>query len=283
MSFRHLAYLSKSKFVNLRDIVFLVKDPSTGLHFTQFHKTTSKPIKAYYHGLDITTFLTHRPNLTAYSYYFINYAYAIGFNILDVRAYFNGFSRVTKLEPDVRKLQSRGCTGYKRRVTAQAQCSQSLADASASPLEISTPGYSILQKMRDNRIPPPLLAKKVDTSYFNDSRIFRTAWRLCCSNIATFKFAETRFELYQTLRQAGLKDDMFVVFKQYLTELLGDITTKKLMSMCHDMAKQFGWFAPGSHSLEKMETVFTYSSLAMLGIQEKDLLTKAFPECFHVN
>lgn len=283
LSYRHFAYLTKRSFVDLKDIVFLVKDLVTqNSYFTQYHIPSAKPIKAYYHGFDITSFLTHRSHLTAYSYYFINYAYAIGFTILDVRAYFNGFVRASKLEPAIAKLKQRGLTGYKPRVTHEkAESSQSLADSTAQPMDTSTPGFAILQKMRDNRIPNSPLEKRLDVTAFKDSRIFSAAWKLSCCLALPFKFAETRLELAQRLKEAGLGDTALLAFKEYLFTLIPNLDEIRLIAMLNDTAKQFGWFRSNIITSDALNTSysFTTNDCSTRGLRGR-LMTVMFPPAY---
>lgn len=254
MSHRHFSSVIKlsDHLVSLQNVVFLIKDKITDtLRYTQFYLPHCRPIKVFLHGFDITRFLVHRSNLTNYSYYFINYAYSIGFTIKDVRAYFNGFQRVTSKQPDVKLLMERGVRqAYQRTpVATNAMNSQQMAEQSRVPFDSQSPGVKLYAKEASKNSSAINFTRK-QTAVFKDERVFRAALRLACNRVTRFKILETDLELKHSLLNAGLDKTGLLAFKSYLVELDPSfVTPDGLLQVLNQFAATNGWFVTGSKQL----------------------------------
>lgn len=285
LSSRHFSWLIKSKehFTSLRNLIFLVKDVKTKtFSWTQYYNPSLKPVSVYLHGFDVTRFLTHRCTLTNYSYYFINYVYSIGFTIHDVRSYFNGFVRVTSSQPDQKKLTSRGVNRpYKRTpVATKAMDSATAARESSQPFDSDSVGFRLYQKYVDN--PGSTTIKKPVNSKFEDSRLFTAAWKLACSHVLPFKFADTRIELYLRLMAQGFTSSVLTELRYYITETLGNVD---FVSLVNDTARQFGYSRSDTRSnVELVRNEFSLRDLTITrGVVTKtftyeEFLDRLFPE-----
>lgn len=267
LSSRHFSWLIKAKshFTNLNNLIFLVKDVTTKtFHWTQHFSPSVKPIAAYLHGFDITRFLTHRNQLTAYSYYFINYVYSLGFTIHDVRSYFHGFVRVTSKQPDQKRLTERGVNRpYKRRPVTEAAVSSEVAakqlDATI-PLDHNSVGYKLYQSFVNE--PRSTTIVRTVNKKFEDSRVFSTAWKLACSQLLPFKFSDTKVELIARLTASGFSKSVLIEFKTYLDCILG--TDVDYVSLVNDTARQFGYSRSKTKSnVEMIENTFSLTSLCV--------------------
>lgn len=282
LSLRHFQWLARhnSHFLSLKNVVFLVKDVTTQVFsWTQYYNPSVKPIAAYLHGFDVTKFLTYRPTLTAYSYYFINYVYAIGFSARDVRSYFNGFTRVSSREPDTKLLQERGVRKrYLRSAVAEsAKTSAQLADESNISLDTTSPGYLIFNKKVKNP-GSTTIQKNIVDKRFEDSRIFTCAWKLACSNLLPFKFADSRLELYARLKVEKFGADVLKRFYEYLKFTFGNID---LVPMINDMARQFGYSSSLTRSnVELVRNSFCLLDMTERGLDRESLSKILFPDEF---
>lgn len=285
LSSRHFSWLIKSKdhFTSLRNLIFLVKDVKTKtFSWTQYYNPSLKPISVYLHGFDITRFLTHRSTLTNYSYYFINYVYSIGFTIHDVRSYFNGFTRVTSAQPDIKKLTSRGVKRpYQRTpIATKAMDSATAARESDKPFDSDSVGFRMYQKYIDN--PGSTTIKKPVDDKFSDSRLFTAAWKLACLHLLPFKFADTKVELYLRLKAAGFTSSVLTELRYYITETLGNVD---FVTLVNDTARQFGFSRSGARSNVELisnefslRTLDAYGSTGFKAVAYADFLARLFPE-----
>lgn len=283
MSERHFTYLMRKSdhMISLQSLVFYVKDKITDtFRFTQYYYPHCRPIKAYLHGYDITRFLVHRSNLTNYSYYFINYAYAIGFTIRDIRAYFKGFQRVTSSTPDHRLLMERGVRAPYRRtpMVEKMVTSAQAAEASSVPFDASSPGVRIYQKIEKN--PVVVDFKHLESSAFKDPKVFRAALRLACCRVTRFKILETTLELKQVLIEANLTSDCLHRFWRYLSKLSNEyVTPTGLLNLLREFAATFGWYQHGTKRFgeDNLNQSITWGDLASMGIEPSGLGPRMFP------
>lgn len=281
MSHRHFTYVFKinETAYSLQNVVFLVKDIHTSsLQYTQFFKPDHRPIKAYLHGYDVTRFLTHKSNLTNYSYYFLNYAYTIGFNIKDVRDFFRCATKLSSVKPDLAKISKKGLT-------------KPFQPAQTTPQETpfltpDNPGLRIYEKQKDQPIQPIKFSPK-DLSAFDDTRVFQSALRLAASRIVQFKINETELELkHRLMKQAKLKSNGLLLFREYL--LRNDesaLSPPNLLRLIDQLSAVFGWYPSGSKKhgdSDLLEYSFTLGHLRRLGITVNQLADRMFVEDWNV-
>lgn len=284
MSHRHFTSLFKKSehITSLQNIVFLIKDKiNDTFRYTQSYLPHCRPIKAFLHGYDITSFLVHRNNLTNYSYFFINYAYSLDFTILDVRSYFKGFQAVTSKQPDQKRLLTKGIRGpYKRTERSTQQMnSQQMAEQSRIPFDATSPGVKLYGKMLE-KTPVEINFTRTQTNVFKDSRIFRAALRLACSRVTRFKMPETSLELKQILSEAGLKINALQVFYHYLFDLDPSLVTiAGLQKTLDELSATCGWFPSGSKRFgeDSLRQSLVLNDYKVLGITPNQLVEVMFP------
>lgn len=279
LSEKHFTWLFKAKshVLSLRHIIYLVKDVTTQTYsWSQYYNPSLKPIAAYLHGHDITRFLTHKNQLTRYSYYFLNYVYSVGFTIKDVRSYFNGFWRISNREPDTKLLAERGVRRpYKRSaISQQAVTSAQAADVTGIPMDTSSPGFKIYQNLVDTPRSTTVKAKVDDR--FDDARLFTTALRLASLHIKPFKYNETKLECYARLKAAGFGTDVLKKFRAYLTDRFGVLDPVRLLN---ELARTFGYNKNIQYGgPDTLIYTFGQHNLAEMRLSEQQLVTKLFPD-----
>lgn len=251
LSERHFKSLLKysTHLTSLQHCVFLIHDTTLNTtYFTQFYKPGMRPKKVYFHGFDITRFLTHRSNLTNYSYFFLNYVYSIGFTLLDVRNYFKGFSKVTNYQPDSKKLLERGLRPLKDKPTfTKVLSSNDYAADESIPMQVNPVIRTMFDKMAAAPVTSPL--DGLQMRKFDEASVFNTALKLSVCSIASFRFAESRVQLFMNLKRKGFNEDVLLLFRQYLeSEIPRLVSNDGLFSLLSDLAMQYGWYPRGTKS-----------------------------------
>lgn len=280
LSARHFSWLFKANdsFISLKNLIFLVKDPVTKVFtWTQFYSTSHKPIKAYLHGFDITSYLTHRSQLTRYSYYFLNYVYSIGFTVRDVRSYFNAFKRISSAEPDTKLLAERGVRSpYKKSQVAVRACtSAEAARNSGVPMDITSVGYKLYKKFEDNP-GSTTIQRSVVCKKFEDDRLFSTAWKLACANLLPFKFADSKLELCMRLKNAGLGPNVLSQLRDFIEDRFPNVD---YIALVNDMARQFGFSISAAYAgAERIQNHFTLYDVHERGMTAESLPSILFPD-----
>lgn len=279
MSHRHFSSLIKlsDHLVSLQNIVFLIKDKITDtFRYTQFYLPHARPVKVFLHGFDITRFLVHRSNLTNYSYYFLNYAFSIGFTIKDVRAYFHGFQAVTSRQPDIKRLMERGVKKAYQRTpqSTSAMNSAQLAEQSRVPFDSTSPGVKLYAKEAEKNSSAINFTRK-QTAPFKDERVFRAALRLSCNRVTRFKVLETDLELKHTLLNHDLGTNGLLAFRSYLMELDPEfVSPNGLLRMLNEFAATNGWFKTGAKQFGEDQIC---QSLTIGDLRKMSLTTEMLP------
>lgn len=227
LSNRHFSWIFKKSdhAYSLNHLVYFVKDfISNTTRLTWNYQTHCRPLKAILHGFDITSFLTGKPNLTNYSFFFLSNAQSFGFTLKDVRDYFRLRS---KAKPVDNKLNGKD-------VRKQS------TPVSSDEIHISSPAISLFEKMKASQPVAIAFPQKKIVAY-EDTRVLRAGIRLACLKVLKFKFPESVPELRQTLLSAGLRKNALLDLRYHLEQTGFQCTPSNLLELLGSMASAVGW------------------------------------------
>lgn len=265
MSKRHLTTIFKKQpwKLTLNDCIYYVKDQNKQYHFTQYHLTNVRPIKVYILGYDVTRFLTHRSNLTDYSYFFINFVCST-FTLLEVRAYFNGFSKVKRLLPKTNKSAAIPPPSHQQE-DVPATDGTSKAWNMLKTMAQGTPSFFKLDLGKYKK--------------FEDRFLLNAALRLSAMNICSIKLPDSRLELYARLRKAGFGKTFHYDLRHFLEATFPSHNLETIVfNYLQDLVLQFGWCRRGTKDMLDGDVSFSLTNKDLVLLGKEDLISSYFTD-----
>lgn len=283
------------RYIQLYQCVFLVKNIHTKHEYlTNRCVPDVRPLKIFWNGKDATRFLTFRNNLTTTSYYFLTQKAAKKFSVNDIRSFFRVYTKLdfygNKAPPNTKtSMEIESSKKAKVHYPTEKSVAAISMKAPELPTQVpvtSAPEYSEVAKKLISKpkalpnyqsVAPPSFTSRV----FEDHIVFNALVKLMLLKVAVFRFSESRFQLFMTLKRKGLTETALSDFKEYLSrECPIMVTPSGLHSLVTDAALQYGWVPNSSLRVreDSLRYQFSKNDYTGLGLEFSSLPDVVFTD-----